>query len=146
MIAMALFRPGAVLAEMAAQSTPLQAVVNLTSSLTPPGDFRGRLCFLLWRPGLCWRSVGRCKLHPGLKAPLVSKPQPNEDELAFNLNLVSELAPLQLGVVVMVSDAQPRKPNGAHLSAPLSITGKGEETGARQRQPTSSFKLKLPQF
>ena len=31
---------------------------------------------------------GRCKLDPGLKAPLVSKVQPNEEKRSFKLNLV----------------------------------------------------------
>ena len=39
--------------------------------------------------------VRRCKLDPNLKAPGFN--QPNEEILAFNLNLVSELVPLQRG-------------------------------------------------
>ena len=45
-----------------------------------------------------------CKLDPGLKAPLVSKVQPNGDKIAFNLNLVSELAPLQRGLSDDIDD------------------------------------------
>ena len=37
--------------------------------------------------------VGRCKLDPGLKAPGL-KIETEKDNGAFNLNLVSELAPL----------------------------------------------------
>ena len=40
---------------------------------------------------------GRCKLDPGLKAPPVSKFDCDKDNTAFNLNLVSELAPLHWG-------------------------------------------------
>ena len=40
-------------------------------------------------------EVGRCKLDPGLrKSAWFSKVQPDEDKIAFNLNLVSELEPL----------------------------------------------------
>ena len=42
-------------------------------------------------------EVGRCKLDPGLKAPPVSKFDCDKDNTAFNLNLVSELAPLHWG-------------------------------------------------
>ena len=40
----------------------------------------------------------RCKLDPGLKAPGFKCSTYNEDELAFNLNRVPELAPLHEGV------------------------------------------------
>ena len=52
--------------------------------------------------------MGRCELDPGLKAPLVSKFQPNEDKLAFKLNLVSELAPLHSGGRTEQKPAPPR--------------------------------------
>lgn len=40
---------------------------------------------------------GGASSTPALKHPPVSKVQPNDEKHAFNLNLVSELAPLQLG-------------------------------------------------
>ena len=43
------------------------------------------------------RTVGRCKLDHGLKAPGFLKVSTNEEKLAFTLNLVFELAPLQHG-------------------------------------------------
>ena len=47
---------------------------------------------------LTGHTVGRCKLDPGLKAPGFQKFSLIEKKLAFrNLNLVSELAPLQHG-------------------------------------------------
>ena len=44
-------------------------------------------------------KVERCKLDPGLKAPGF-KIQPNEEKFTFNLNLISELAPLHRGARV----------------------------------------------
>ena len=41
--------------------------------------------------------VGRCKLDPGLKAPRFQTFDTENDNSAFNLNLVSELAPLHHG-------------------------------------------------
>ena len=45
--------------------------------------------------GAC--KVGRCKLDPNLKAHPVSKFDSENYNGAFNLNLVSQLAPLQQG-------------------------------------------------
>ena len=48
-------------------------------------------------PGDYGSMVGRCKLDPSLKAPCFRSLNPESAFIAFNLNLVSELAPLQHG-------------------------------------------------
>ena len=51
--------------------------------------------------GKGWRDMGtavrRCKLDPGLKAPCFQPFNPEIAYIAFNVNLVSELAPLHAG-------------------------------------------------